>query len=30
MTDSNTYGLISAESHVIEPPDLFSSRCPPA
>lgn len=28
MTDSNTYGLISAESHVIEPPDLFSSRLP--
>jgi predicted TIM-barrel fold metal-dependent hydrolase len=26
MTDSNTYGLISAESHVVEPPDLFSSR----
>ena len=26
MNDSNIYGLISAESHVVEPPDLFSSR----
>ena len=28
MTDSNSYGLVSAESHVVEPPDLFSSRLP--
>jgi predicted TIM-barrel fold metal-dependent hydrolase len=28
MTDKNAYGLISAESHVVEPPDLFSSRLP--
>jgi predicted TIM-barrel fold metal-dependent hydrolase len=28
MTDSNRYGLISAESHVVEPPDLFSGRLP--
>ena len=27
MTDSK-YGLISAESHVVEPADLFSSRLP--
>ena len=28
MTDNSTYGLISAESHVVEPPDLFSNRLP--
>ena len=27
MTDSNDYRLISAESHVLEPPDLFDA-CP--
>jgi predicted TIM-barrel fold metal-dependent hydrolase len=28
MSDSITYNLISADSQVIEPPDLFSSRVP--
>src|SRR3984957_747387 len=28
MTDTPSYKLISADSHVIEPPDLFSSRLP--
>jgi predicted TIM-barrel fold metal-dependent hydrolase len=28
MTDRPTYELISSESHVLEPPDLFTSRLP--
>ena len=28
MTDNTTYSLISADSDVVEPPDLFSSRLP--
>ena len=28
MTDSSTYGLISATSYVVEPPDLFANRLP--
>jgi predicted TIM-barrel fold metal-dependent hydrolase len=28
MADSNRYNLISADSHVLEPPDLFETRLP--
>jgi hypothetical protein len=28
MTDTRAYEAISADSHVLEPPDLFSSRLP--
>lgn len=28
MTDSSAHSLISADSHVVEPPDLFTSRLP--
>jgi predicted TIM-barrel fold metal-dependent hydrolase len=30
MADSNPYDLISAESHVVEPPDIFDVRLPKA
>jgi predicted TIM-barrel fold metal-dependent hydrolase len=30
MSDSTGYGVISADSHVVEPPDVFASRLPAA